>query len=213
MSRMPNQKIIWLLSSVKSEIETKYNNYSKRYNESKSATEEKELLNKANVLISENKKVKAYLYRYRGLFLELNKPGNFENPKIISAINEIEVEVIKKYLTKELEAKLELKNEVSNTLYSEQKDLKKEIIVDIVSASLSFVLIFSLSGIGFSAPQIAEKAMCAVGTAMSMITFYMLVRDINRKTSIKESNENALTSIDILGVNDYLDEIGVKPHI
>lgn len=212
MSRMPNQKIIWLLFSVKNEIEAKYKDYLKRYNATKSAIEENELIKKANVLVSENDKIKAYLDKYRKLYLALNVPGNSDTSKILIAINLLEIEIIEKYLTKELESELKIRRDMRVDLSIEQSRLKREIAADAVGACLSLCLVGLLSGLVPSVPEIGQKVLCAIGSAVSMYSCLASTRDWSRNTDVKKSNEETISSIGILESGGHLDELGVKPH-
>ena len=213
MYRMPNQKIIWLLSSVKSETEAKYNDYSRRYNATNSPVEEKELLKKADVVIAENRKVKEYLTRYNNLFLELSCNGNGNITRVLIAINQLEAEVIRKYLTKELESKLKVKKDMYTILSLENSHIKKEICADVVMSVLSACgFVFLLN----AAPMLAEpfkKAMCVVGEVFITAGGLIYAGDIVQKLRLKESDENTIASLDILGSNDYLNDMGIKPHM
>ena len=213
MYRMPNQKIIWLLSSVKSETEAKYNDYSRRYHETNSPVEEKELLKKADVVIAENRKVKEYLIRYNNLFLELSCNGNANITRVLIAINQLEAQVIRKYLTKELESKLKVKSDMYTILSLENSHIKKEIGADVIMTAIS---VFGVAGLLSMAPLAAEpfqKTMCVLGNVACTAGLFVFIGDIVQKLRLKESDENAIASLDILGTNDYLNDMGIKPHM
>ena len=95
----------------------------------------------------------------------------------------------------------------------ENSHIKKEIGADVIMTAIS---VFGVAGLLSMAPLAAEpfqKTMCVLGNVACTAGLFVFIGDIVQKLRLKESDENAIASLDILGTNDYLNDMGIKPHM